>query len=400
MLTDLQVRSAKATEKDYKLSDGRGLHLLVRSNGAKLWQVRYWIGNKERKSSLGPYPEVTLQEARESREELRRLVAKGLDPQDQKRAAEAQKRDSESFRFEAVARGWFETWSVGKSERHASYVIRRLEADAFPALGRKLISEIRPPEIVAMVREIAGRGARDIAKRVFQTTSQIFRFSVANGFCDSNPCAHIRPGDVLPALRKRHFARIDAKELPDLLRKIEAYRGEPSTRIAIQLLARTFVRTAELIGARWAEFDLVAAEWRIPAERMKMKRIHVVPLSWQCVELLRVMKTISGHRELVFPGQTDRKKSMSNNTILLALDRMGYKGRMTGHGFRGLASTVLHENEFNHLHIETQLAHQERNQVSASYNGAQYLRQRAAMMQWWSDYLDSSVRPKVTQLRA
>jgi len=302
MLTDLQVRSAKAMEKDYKLSDGRGLHLLVRSNGAKLWQVRYWIGNKERKFSLGPYPEVTLQEARESREELRRLVAKGLDPQDQKRAAEAQKRDSESFRFEAVARGWFETWSAGKSERHASYVIRRLEADAFPALGQKLISEIRPPEIVAMVREIAGRGARDIAKRVFQTTSQIFRFSVANGFCDSNPCAHIRPSDVLPVSRKRHFARIDAKELPDLLRKIEAYRGEPSTRIAIQLLARTFVRTAELIGARWAEFDLVAAEWRIPAERMKMKRIHVVPLSWQCVELLQVMKTISGHRELVFPG--------------------------------------------------------------------------------------------------
>ncbi len=399
MLTDLQIKSAKAAIKDYKLSDGKGLHLLVRTNGSKLWQLRYWINSKERKASLGKYPEITLQEARERRQELRRLVAQDRDPVEQKRLLEAQNR-SRNLTFQAVALQWLGVWSRAKSVRHVGYVTRRLESGVFPVIGGRLINEIRSPEVVAMVRGISEGGAVDVARRVYQTTSQVFRFAVANGYCETNPAAHIRPGDILPGKSKKNYARIDGKDLPDLLRRINAYSGTPITRLAMQLLARTFVRTSELIQARWDEFDLNAAEWRIPAERMKMRKIHVVPLSPQVIEILKTLKTVSGHRENLFPSQTDRKKTMSNNTILRALDRMGYKGRMTGHGFRGLASTILHEHEFDHQHIETQLAHQEKNQVSASYNGAQYLRQRAEMMQWWSNYLDNLLKPKVVSMRA
>ena len=209
----------------------------------------------------------------------------------------------------------------------------------------------------------------------------------------------MRPSDVLPPRKKENYARVDAKELPDLLRKIEVYQGASITRAALKLMAMTFVRTSELIAAQWSEFDLDAARWDIPAERMKMKTPHIVPLSAQAVTLLRSLHTLTGHRALLFPGERDPKKPMSNNTILKALERMGYKGKMTGHGFRGVASTLLHEQGFDHSHIELQLAHQERDAVSASYNHAFYLAQRARMMQSWSDYLDASLAGNLTPLR-
>jgi integrase len=231
-------------------------------------------------------------------------------------------------------------------------------------------------------------------------TGQVFRYAIAHGMAERNPAGDVKPSDILPSRRQTNYARIDAKELPALLRAIEAYQGTPVTRLAIKLLALTFVRTGELIAARWDEFDLQAGQWRIPAERMKMRTEHIVPLSLQAIQILQVLYSITGHSKLLFPGERNHGKPMSNNTILKALERMGYKGRMTGHGFRGLASTILHEQGFDHAYIELQLAHQERNAVSAAYNHATYLKQRAKIMQWWSDYLGQQLSGNVLKFRS
>ena len=239
---------------------------------------------------------------------------------------------------------------------------------------------------------IQDRGARDIAKRALETTGQIFRFAVAHGYVERNPAADIRPSDVLQQVFKTNYARIDAKELPHLLRQIQVYPGRHVTRIAIQLLALTFVRTGELIAAKWSEFDFEEARWNIPAARMKMRSSHIVPLSKQTLDSLTQLRTLTGSSEWLFPGERNSKTHMSNNTILKGLERMGYKGTMTGHGFRGLASTILHEQDFPHDHIELQLAHTQRNAVSAAYNHAQYLKPRAKMMQDWANFLENEQR--------
>ena len=239
-----------------------------------------------------------------------------------------------------------------------------------------------------MARNIERRGAAEIARRLLQNCGQIMRYAVANDLIHRNPVADIRPADILKPRKKRNYPRVTARELPDLLRAIDNYVGGERTRLALQLMALTFVRTSELIGARWPEFDLKASRWDIPAERMKMKTPHVVALSVQSQVILKQLKAISIDREFVFPGDLNPHKPMSNNTLLFALYRMGYRGRMTGHGFRGVASTILHEEGWPHEHIELQLAHQERNAVSAAYNHAQYLEPRARMMQAWADHLD------------
>ena len=400
MLTDTRIKTAKPQAKLYKLTDERGLHLSVYPNGSKLWQMRYRIEGKERTASLGKYPEVSLAEAREKRDQMRKLVANDIDPVQSQKATKEAKKLSQAHSFEVVARTWFEGWKAARSPRHAEYVIRRLEADVFPIIGSRPISEIQAPELVKMMKAIQRRGALDIAKRCYQMTGQVFRYAVAHGIAERNPASDIKPSDILPSRRQTNYARVDAKELPALLRAIEAYQGTPATRMAIKLLALTFVRTSELIGARWREFDLQAGEWRIPAERMKMRTEHIVPLSPQAILILQILHGVTGHSELLFPGERDHGKPMSNNTILKALERMGYKGRMTGHGFRGVASTILHEHGFEHAHIELQLAHQERNAVSAAYNHATYLKQRTRMMQKWADYLDNQVAGNVIAFRA
>jgi integrase len=243
-----------------------------------------------------------------------------------------------------------------------------------------------------MVKVIEARGAGDLAKRALETTGQVFRFAIAHGYSSRNPVAEFKPSDVLLPTKKENYARVDAKDLPDLLRAIEVYRGKVITRLAMKLLALTFVRTSELIEARWEEIDLKAHRWNIPPERMKMDTPHIVPLARQAVELLELLHTITGAGELIFPGNRDPMKPMSNNTILLALDRMGYRGKQTGHGFRGLASTILHEQGYNHDHIELQLTHAPRNAVSAAYNHALYLEPRAKMMQDWADFLEQAQR--------
>jgi integrase len=399
MLTELQVKTAKPKAKLYKLTDQLGLHLVVYPHGSKLWQMRYRFDGKEKTASLGKYPDVSMSKARDKRGQMRKQLADNIDP------VEAQHRDRLSRKlakensFEAIAGAWYDSWSTARSQRHAEYVKRRLEADVFPVIGKRPVTDIKAPELVRMVKKIEKRGALDIAKRAYQTTGQIFRYAIAHGLAERNPASDVKPGDILASRRKTHYARIDAKELPTLLCKIETYQGTPTTRLAIKLLALTFVRTGELIGAKWEEFDLEKAEWRIPAERMKMRTLHIVPLATQTVHILQMLYGITGDSDFLFPGVRKRNKPMSNNTILGALKRMGYKGRMTGHGFRGLASTVLHEEGFDHAHIELQLAHQERNKVSASYNHATYLKQRKNIMQWWADYLDNKVTSNVVRFK-
>jgi integrase len=382
-------RAACPSGKPYaRLTDGLGMYLEVTAAGGKYWRMKYRHAAKEKRLALGVYPEVTLAEARKRRDKARDALAQGEDPAQLKREAKLKRALMDATTFEAVARQWWAHWSGPRSPRHAEYVIRRLEADVFPALGARPLANITAPQLLAMAKGIEARGALDIAKRALQTCGQIMRYAVAHGLIERNPAADVRPSDALKSRKKENYARLDAKEVPELLRKIEAYQGSTYTRLAMKLMAYTFVRTGELIGARWAEFDLEAAEWRIPAERMKMRTPHIVPLAPQAVEVLQALQTVSGSRALLFPGERDHERPMSNNTILAALKRMGYAGRMTGHGFRGLASTILHEQGYPHHVIELQLAHQERDQVAAAYNHATYLRERRAIMKAWADHLD------------
>jgi integrase len=390
---DVKFRNAKPLETPYKLGDALGLYLLVNPSGAKYWRLKYRLEGKEKLLAVGVYPEVTLETARERRDAARELVAKGIDPV-QANKDEQLARDAVTVNtFELIAREWWDNWKGGRTERHAHYVLRRLEADVFPAIGKKPIATVRPRDVIAIARNIEKRGALDIAKRALETIGQVFRYAIQTERTDTNPSANL--SGVVKGGIKTNYARLTEKELPELMGKIKSYDGALVTRIALQLMAITFVRTSELIAARWDEFDFDRNQWRIPAERMKMREPHIVPLTTQALALLQELKVISGHSVLLFPGERDHAKPMSNNTLLFALYRMGYHSRMTGHGFRGIASTQLHEMGFDHNHIELQLAHKERNAVSAAYNHATYLPQRAKMMQHWADYLDQVATGKV-----
>jgi integrase len=331
---------------------------------------------------------VPLVLARERHAEARKLLATGVDPMAERKAVKAASENS----FQSMANLWLEHWQDGKSPRHVAYVRRRMDSDILPCLGARPIAAIEAPELVAMTKAIEQRGARDIAKRALESTRQVFHYAIAHGFARRNPASEIRPGDIVKSSRKVNYARIDARELPSLLRSIEVYQGTHVTRLALKLMALTFVRTSELIGARWTEFDFDAARWNISVERMKMRTPQIVPLAKQALDVLDTLRTLTGESEWLFPGDRNASKPMSNNTILKALERMGYKGRMTGHGFRGLASTILHEQGYSHDHIELQLAHAPRNAVSAAYNHALYLEPRASMMQDWADFLERTQR--------
>lgn len=368
--------------------------------GSKIWRVAYRVDGKQKTVTVGKYPAVTLAQAREKCAEARKLLAADVDPVAQRRETKKAKAEANENNFEAVAREWWAHWKHARtSDHHVAQTLRRLQADVFPAIGTRPIAEIEAPDLVAMAKEIEKRGAGELAKRSLQMCSMVFRYAIANGKVRRNPAIDIRPSDVLKARKVENYARVGAGELPTLLRKIESYRGRPATRLAMKLMALTFVRTSELIEAKWSEFKLDAARWDIPAERMKMRTPHIVPLSPQAVDVLRTLETITGGRELLFPGERDHAKAMSNNTILKALEIMGYKHTMTGHGFRGIASTVLHEHEFEHAHIEAQLAHAEKSSVSAAYNHAVYLPQRAVMMAWWGTYVESAAKGNVLPLR-
>jgi integrase len=385
-LTDVEVRRAKPSGKAYRIVDGRGMYLLVTPAGGKLWRWKYRHGAREKLMALGKYPEVSLAMAREQHIEARRLLATGQDPMTKRKIERNAIRLGKENSFRNVAELWHKHWQGGKSGRHVDVVWRRMEADVFPAIGARPVTDIEAPELVAMVKAIEKRGVFDLAKRALENTGQVFRYAIAHGLARKNPATEFRPSDVLKPTEKVNLPRIEPKELPQLLRGIEVYQGTHITRLAMKLLALTFVRTTELIGAQWSEFDLENVRWDIPRERMKMRAPHIVPLSTQAVEILETLRPLCGGSKWLFPGDRG-DKPISNNTILKGLERMGYKGRMTGHGFRGLASTILHEQGFPHEHIELQLAHAPRNAVSAAYNHALYLEPRTRMMQAWGDFL-------------
>jgi integrase len=397
-LTDTAIRGTKPGPKPFKMYDRDGLFLLVNPGGSKLWRWRYRFDGKEKLMALGEYPLLNLGQARELHFTSRKTLAAGIDPMaERKTEAEAKQRESEARQreaessFENIARKWWEWWAIGKSPRHADTVMRRLEADVFPAFGHKFIDAVSAADVRELMLAIERRDARDVAKRAHENTGQIFRYAIARGIASRNPAADFKPRDILAEARIENRARVDAGELPELLAKMDDYNGDAITRFAMKLMAYTFVRTSELIEAPWAEFDLDDARWIVPPERMKMDTPHIVPLSRQSIEVLRALKLLTGNGQLVFPGANDKNKPMSNNTILYALYRLGYRGRMTGHGFRGLASTVLNESGFDEAHIELQLAHMKRNKVAAAYNHAKYLKQRTALMQWWSDHVDAQL---------
>ena len=386
-LTAQQLAELVTRERQYKVFDGNSLFVLVMPSGLRSWRWRYYIRGREKVLLLGSYPEVTLDQARAARDRARDKVQAGIDPADEKRDAKLALLIAQESSFEAVARSWHSKWSTGRHERYAEDVMSRLERNVFPVLGHKPVDQIEPKHVVAMMERVQGRGATDVARRVRNTCSQVFRYAITRGLCGRNPASEFKPSDVLPQRASGNHARIDEGELPKLLRKIEAYEGSQLTRLAMKLLALTFVRTSELIEAKWSEIDFDTEEWRIPAERMKMKRLHIVPLAPQAIQVLRTLQVISGRSDLLFPGERDPKKCMSNNTILKALERLGYKGKMTGHGFRGLASTALYERQFESDHIELQLAHV-RGKVRGAYDHSRQLPQRRKMMEFWADFLD------------
>jgi integrase len=370
-----------------KLHDGDGLYLWVYLDGRKYWRMRYWQPGKEKSLSIGVYPRVSLSDARKKRDELRKQLEAGLDPSAERKAVNLRKKLSAENFFEAVATEWYLKRVHILAPRHAQDVQRRLKSNIFPLLGKRPIDQIEAPELLSAIRVIEARGSYDLAHRVLQVCGQVFRYGIATGRCTRNLSADLR-GALTPHV-KRHQAAIRSVELPDLLRSIAKYEetGDKQTRLALELLALTFVRTKELIGAEWSEFDLDNAIWVVPAERMKMKTEHIVPLSRQSMAKLGELREISDGFRYVFPGK-DRSKSISNNTMLFALYRLGYKGKMTGHGFRTLASTLLNEAGFKPDVVERQLAHCERNHVRGAYNRAEYLPERKRMMQHWADHLD------------
>jgi integrase len=390
VLTDAAIRKAKPGEKPYKMSDEKGLYILVKPAG-KYFRFDYRFDGKRKTLAVGVYPEVKLKEARRRCEDARRLLADGIDPLEQKKVAKTVRTEEATNSFQTIALEWFaknkHTWTQG----HSKTIIRRLEANVFPWLGSRPVAGITASELLAVLRRVETRGAVETAHRIKQICSQVFRYAIATGRAERDPSADLR-GALMPT-RSKHMAAItDPKEVAGLLRAIDGYEGSLITKCALRLAPLLFVRPGELRQAEWAEIDLERAEWRIPAEKMKMNDPHIVPLSRQAIEVLQEIKPLTGLGRYVFPSLRTSERPMSDNTVLGSLRRMGYtKEEMTGHGFRAMASTMLHEHGWPTDVIERQLAHAERNNVRAAYNHAQHLPERRRMMQWWADHLDNLV---------
>ncbi len=391
-LTDTRVRNAKPQAKAYKLSDGGGMYLLVKPDGGRYWRLDYRFAGKRRTLALGVYPTVTLSNARTQRDEARRLLAQHIDPSAAKRARTRTAKIARENTFESVAREWLANQRHRLAHRYSALILARLEADIFPQIGSRPIAEIDAPELLDALRKVERRGVIETARRLRQICGQVFRYAVASGRAKHDPSVELRGALKSPG-RPRGYKTIPLSDVPAFLRALDAYDGDPRTRLALRLMVLTFARTTELRAARWSEIEnLEGSEpvWRIPADRMKMRREHIVPLAPQAVAILRELSALPGSTAspFLFPSPS-HEGHMSNNTMLYALYRMGYHGRATIHGFRAMASTALNELGFRPDVIERQLAHQERNSVRAAYNRAEYLAERRAMMNCWADRLDA-----------
>lgn len=393
-LKDITVKTAKKKDKDYTLADGKGLCLFVTTNGSKLWRYRYRINGKAGILSLGSYPEVSLAEAREKMMNARRDVMNKINPVQKRKAIVAHEENT----FEFVAREWYNKFKSKWTDSHAITIIRRLELNVFPWLGTRPISEIKPQELLKLLGAIEKRGAIETAHRVKSIIDQVFRYAFNTGKTEGNPAALLK-GVLTPSVEKHHAAITDPKEVSCLMRAIDEYKGSFIVRCALQLAAHTFVRPGELRHAEWTEINLDTAEWNIPADKMKTKTAHLVPLSNQVVSILRDIQPLTGTGKYVFPCHTSKIKPMSENAILSALRRMDYtKEQMTGHGFRAMARTILDEVlKIRPDFIEHQLAHAVRDPLGRAYNRTTHLDERKQMMQTWSDYLDGLKTEEVTK---
>lgn len=383
-LSEARVRAAKPKDKPYKLFDERGLYLRVERSGGRLWRFRYHHGGKEKLLSLGSYPDVSLKRAREKRDDARKLVADGIDPSAQRQKEKL----AQTVTFESIADEWLSLQSNKLAEETQQILRARLKSYLYPYIGARPITEVTAPELLAALRKTEARGKHETAHRARALAGRIFRYAIATGRGERDISADLK--DALAPVESRNFAAVtDPAKVGKLLRAIDGYDGQPVTALALKLAPLVFVRPGELRAAEWSEFDLKSAEWRIPAVRMKMGELHIVPLSQQALSILRELQPLTSRGRYVFPSLLSRDRPMSENTINAALRRMGYSGEEhTGHGFRSMASTLLNEQGFPPDIIELQLAHVERNKVRAAYNKAQRLAERRRMMQAWADYLD------------
>lgn len=389
-LSDTAIRNAKPGDKPQKLADGGGLYLLLNPNGSRWWRLKYRAGGKEKLLSLGTYPATGLKDARDKRDAARKLLAAGVDPGEQRKAAKAAGEERAANSFEAVAREWHAKQSATWVELHASRIMLRMENDIFPWLGSRPIADIAAKEFLATVNRIVDRGAVESAHRVLQNCGQVMRYAIATGRAERNPVADLK--GALPPVKQTHLAAItDPHAIGGLLRAMDAYQGSLVTKCALRLAPLLFVRPGELRQAEWAEFDLDGAQWNIPAEKMKMREPHLVPLAPQAVAILRELQALTGGGRYVFPSARSPQRPMSNNAVLSALRRMGYgTDEMSGHGFRAMARTVLDEVlHFRPDYIEHQLAHAVKDPNGRAYNRTAHLAERRKMMAGWANYLDT-----------
>jgi integrase len=387
-LTDMAIRKAKPIEKPQRLFDGGGLYLEVSPAGGKWWRLKYRHLGKEKRLSLGTYPDTGLADARAKRDAARKLLAAGVDPGEHRKAAKAANQERAGNSFEVVSREWFAKQKATWVASHAEKILLRLENDIFPWVGSKPIADVTAKELLGTINRIVDRGAVESAHRVLQNCGQIFRYAIATGRAERNPAADLR--GALPKVKQEHRATItDPKAIGSLLRAIDTYQGSLVTKCALKLAPLLFVRPGELRHAEWSEIDLETGQWNIPAEKMKMREPHLVPLSSQAIEILRELKPVTGGGRYVFPSARSPKRPMSDNAVLSSLRRMGFaKEEITGHGFRAMARTILDEIlQFRPDYIEHQLAHAVRDPNGRAYNRTAFLPERRKMMQDWADYL-------------
>ncbi|MDD2367439.1 MAG: integrase arm-type DNA-binding domain-containing protein [Desulfuromonadaceae bacterium] len=388
-LSDIQVKNAKPKEKEYKLMDGFGLFLLVTPTSGKLWRFDYRIGDKRKTMAFGAYPAITLADARQRREEAKKLLANGGDPSENKKAQKTTQGELDANTFEVIAREWHTKFSHTWVPSHAKHKLERLEKTVFPWIGKRPIKELTAPDVLSVLRRLESRGILDTAHRVRFECGAIFRYAVATGRADRDPVADLK-GALPPVKNGHHAAPTDPKAVAPLLRAIDEFQGSFVVKCALQLAPLLFVRPGELRSAEWSEIDFETAEWNIPAGKMKMKIAHLVPLSQQAVKVLLELKQLTGHSKYVFPCQRSPLRCMSENAVNAGLRRMGFeKTEITGHGFRAMARTILDEVlQVRPDYIEHQLAHAVKDPNGRAYNRTAHLVERRKMMQLWADYLD------------
>lgn len=394
-LTNFQLKNIQPKEKDYFISDEKGLRLLVKPSGAMYWRLKYRFSQKQKTLAIGVYPEVGLKEARDARDEARRKIAEGFDPGLEKQEYKRHQLLREGDRFSILAEDWWEQQKGAWKEHYAERVWIRLRDNSFKELDKKPYNQIVPQDIIYVVRIVESREALDVASRVLMDIKRVFRYGVQMGKLESNPASEL--SGILKARKTYHRPSMPNDQLGRFMLELSNYMktGQIQTQLAVQMLAYTFSRPGEVRGAEWKEFDFEASLWRVPAERMKMGTEHLIPLSKQVLLVLEQLKPLTGHRQYLFPSTKDPKQPISDNTMRAAMFRLGYDGKTDGkakatpHGFRANATSILNEKGFNPDAIERQLSHMERNSVRAAYiHHARYMDDRVEIMQWWADYLD------------